>query len=242
MLVKYLLFTEPTYFGFTIAYLRRLAHQLATKNNFHDSFKTKEAGTGTNLVLQSHKTVHSLRKPTGSMGFNKVNVRKCLTFWCTMSTNILPIAYILLMKQALLSSRARYPPLSAGKERVKIEVLTFAERGSTMTVIVCMNAKGELIHLVFIFPRNNMSELLMKGKPAGSSGRAHPLGWVQSNLFVEWMQHFVEKAHPTADSPGLLILDGHCSHMRTFEVIEIIRENNSKIISLPPHFPTYSNL
>ena len=94
-----------------------------------------------------------------------------------------------------------------------------------------MNAKGDFIPPMFIYPRKNMSELLMQGKPAGSIVRAHPSGWVQSNLFVEWMQHFVEKAHPTADSTVLLILDSHYSHVRSFEV----RENHIKIISLLPH-------
>ena len=67
MLVKYLLFMETTYFGLTIADLRRLAYQLATKNNLTHPFKTEEAGRAwADLFLRRHKAVLSLRKPTGT--------------------------------------------------------------------------------------------------------------------------------------------------------------------------------
>lgn len=67
MLVKYLLFMETTYFGLTIADLRRLAYQLATKNNLTHPFKTEEAGRAwADLFLHRHKAVLSLRKPTGT--------------------------------------------------------------------------------------------------------------------------------------------------------------------------------
>nr|CAI5818326.1 unnamed protein product [Callosobruchus analis] len=68
-----------------------------------------------------------------------------------------------------------------------------------------------------------MTSTLMKGAPPGSIGRCHPSGWIQTNHFTEWFNHFVAKAKPTADEPVLLILDGHHSHTKNIEVIEIAR-------------------
>ena len=243
MLVEYLLFMEATYFGFTITDLRRLAYQLAIRNGLPHPFKADEAGRAwADLFLQRHKSVLSIRKPTGTsyaraLGFTKEHVKNFF--------DILEDAYIEHQYPAdrvynvdetgLTVVQSKIPNIIGRKGKRQIGALTSAERGSTMTVVACMNAKGDFIPPLFIFPRKNMSELLMKGSPAGSIGRAHPSGWVQSNLFVEWLHHFVEKAHPTADSPVLLILDGHYSHVRSLDVIEIARENHIKIISLPPH-------
>ncbi|CAB3251790.1 unnamed protein product [Arctia plantaginis] len=75
----------------------------------------------------------------------------------------------------------------------------------------------------------------MKGAPLGTIGKVHPSGWIQSNLFIEWFRHFIEKTNPSEASPVLLIFDGHYSHTRNLEIIELARENHVTIISLPPH-------
>ncbi|XP_046681495.1 uncharacterized protein LOC124368264 [Homalodisca vitripennis] len=80
-----------------------------------------------------------------------------------------------------------------------------------------------------------MNDLLMRGAPPGTVGVAHPSGWVQTNIFTNWFQHFVDKVKPTEDSPVLLILDGHYSHVRNVDLIESARNNHVTIVSLPPH-------
>ena len=40
---------------------------------------------------------------------------------------------------------------------------------------------------------------------------------------------------PTADSPVLLILDGHTSHTRNIDIIDLARQNNVQLLSIPPH-------
>lgn len=80
-----------------------------------------------------------------------------------------------------------------------------------------------------------MSNILMKGAPIGSVGTCHPSGWVQTHLFTEWFQHFIKKTNPTKESPALLILDGHYSHTRNLDVIDIARKNYVTILSIPLH-------
>ncbi|CAH2013313.1 unnamed protein product [Acanthoscelides obtectus] len=60
-------------------------------------------------------------------------------------------------------------------------------------------------------------------------------GWLQMNIFTEWFKHFIKHTNLTPESKVLLILDGHLSHTRNIDVIDLARENNVDIVSLPPH-------
>lgn len=76
---------------------------------------------------------------------------------------------------------------------------------------------------------------LMRGASPDAIGVAHPSGLVQTNLFTQWMQHFIDKIKPSETSPVLLILDGHYSHTKNLDAIDQARKNNVYIISLPVH-------
>ena len=81
--------------------------------------------------------------------------------------------------------QSKIPNINGRKRKRQIGSLTPAERGSTTTAVACMSAKGDFVLPVFILLTKNMSKLLMKGKPVGSFGKAHPSGGVQSSLFAE---------------------------------------------------------
>lgn len=80
-----------------------------------------------------------------------------------------------------------------------------------------------------------MKDELKVGAPAGTLFKAHPSGWMQADLFVEWFRHFLLHTKPTHDDPVLLILDGHVSHTKNLEFIDLARENHVTVVSLPPH-------
>jgi hypothetical protein len=80
-----------------------------------------------------------------------------------------------------------------------------------------------------------MNNQLMRDIPPGAVRVAHPSGWVQAHISSQWFMHFLEKSKPSENSPALLILDGHYSHTRNVEVIEMARANHVTIVSLPPH-------
>lgn len=54
--------------------------------------------------------------------------------------------------------------------------------------------------------------------------------------FIMWFEHFIKTVQPQArDSPTLLILDGHASHVRNLDLIEKVRDNNVLQLCLPCH-------
>jgi len=54
---------------------------------------------------------------------------------------------------------------------------------------------------------------MLNGAPVGSKGVAHPSGWMTSDLFAEYLKHFVSHVNCSTASPVLLLLDNHESHI-----------------------------
>lgn len=241
-LVRYCLAMEATFYGLTRKDLRRLALDLAIKNKIKHPFNDTMAGRcWLRLFLKRHPEL-CMRKPTETSfarkeGFNKSAVYSFFNLLeATFSEHNYPPDKIYNVDETGLTIvQSKVPKVIGRKGKRQIRVISSAERGSLTTIICSMNAVGTFILPLIIFPRKNMSQLLMKGAPAGSIGVAHPSGWVQSNLFTQWFKHFIYYTKLTKEDPVLLFLDGHFSHTKNLELIDLARENFVKIISLPPH-------
>jgi hypothetical protein len=94
--------------------------------------------------------------------------------------------------------QSKIPHVVGLKGKMQVGAITSAERGSLVTVICCMSAGGTFVPPMMIFPRKNMTDTLMRGAPPGSLGRCHPSGWIQTDLFTEWFNHFL---HAQVKSP-----------------------------------------
>jgi hypothetical protein len=78
-----------------------------------------------------------------------------------------------------------------------------------------------------------MAADLFSNSPTGALALVTESGFMNSELFPEWLQHFTRHARPTKDDPVLLILDNHVSHC-TLAAVVFYRENIT-LLSLPPH-------
>lgn len=242
-LVQYLLQMEKTFYGLTRNDVRRIAYQLAAKNNISHPFSNGLAGRAWfDHFMNRFKDRISIRRPTGTsfaraVGFTKESVSKFYDILEDVyDKNLYEADRIYNVDETGLSVvQSKIPQIVGLKGKRQIGALTSAERGALVTAILSMSAGGSFVPPMLIFPRVNWTEQLMKGAPPGAIGACHPSGWVQTDLFTRWFLHFVQKTKPSADSPVLLILDGHFSHTRNLEVINIARENHVTIVSLPPH-------
>lgn len=98
----------------------------------------------------------------------------------------------------------------AVKGEKQVGSATSGERGQNVTMIACINAIGNSVPPMFIFPRVNFKEnIMMHGAPPG----AVPSGWSNSEKFVDWMKHFIRHVNSTKENKKLLILDNHDSHI-----------------------------
>jgi hypothetical protein len=57
-----------------------------------------------------------------------------------------------------------------------------------------------------------MKPELKKNGPPGALYRCSENGWINGQLFLEWLQHFCDVVKPSKEDPVLLIMDNHASH------------------------------
>lgn len=80
-----------------------------------------------------------------------------------------------------------------------------------------------------------MAPDLSEGAPPGSIVEMSDTGYINSDLFVIWLKHFIAAVKPTTENKVLLILDGHSTHSRNLTAIELARENGIILLQLPGH-------
>lgn len=244
-LVNYFLTMEASFFGLTRADLCRMAVQLAVKNNIEHPFKHEMAGKKwvrwVSLFLKRHKKKLAERKPTGTsyaraLGFSKENIDKFFDLLEKVYDKEKYTADRIFNvdESGICIVQSKVAKVIGLRGKRQVAALTSAERGALITIVVCMNAAGTFVPPLVIFPRKNMSHQLEKGAPPGTIFAVHPSGWIQTNLFTMWFQHFVD-VMPTQDKPVLLILDGHYSHTQNINLIDLARKKHVSIVSLPPH-------
>lgn len=120
-----------------------------------------------------------------------------------------------------------------GKKQVGC--LSSAERGALVTAEICMNAAGNFMPAMFVFPRKRENPLLMDDAPPGSFAVYHESGCINKETFLVWFNRFIDFSHPTPEKPVLLILDGHNSHTKSMELIKLARSKNVILLCFPPH-------
>lgn len=243
-LVSYLLIMESKFYGLTRADVRRLAFQLCERNGVQHPFgKDGIAGRAWfDHFMNRHKDVLSLLKPTATSfaranNFNEDAVNGFFNILeAEFERHQYPPQRVFNVDETGISIvQSKTPRIVGLKGKKQVGALSSAERGALVTVVCCMSAGGDFVPPMLIFPRKNFTENLMKGAPPGSIGRCHPSGWIQGPLFTDWMRHFIQKTKPTPTDPILLILDGHNTHTKNIDVIELARQNHISIISIPPH-------
>ena len=96
------------------------------------------------------------------------------------------------------------------------------------------NDVGTYVPPMIVFPRIRMVERFMVGAPSLTLGCASKSGWMDTNLFVRWMEHFIDTVKPSPKEPHLLLLDGHMSH-KSFAVMDLARKNGVIMLNFPPN-------
>lgn len=243
-LVRHILDLEVRFFGVTILDLRSLAFSLAEKNGIPNSFNKETEMAGLDWVAgfrHRHPEI-CLRKPeqtsaARAQAFNKYNVTKFFNILKGVQEKHFHPAHRVFNvdETGLVTVQSKSSKILALKGRRQVGALTSAERGQLSTFVVCMSAGGNFIPPFVIFPRLRMKAELQDGAPPGTMIACHPSGWMQSDIFLQWFDHFLAHAKPSAADPVLLVLDGHATHAKNLAFIEKARENHTTVVCLPPH-------
>jgi hypothetical protein len=243
-LARYIKDMENRLFGLSTKDLRELAFQLAEHNQKTHNFNKTLGMAGEDWLtgfLRRNVTL-SLRKPEATsaaraMGFNKVVVNK---FYDLLSGiidkyKITPNRVYNVDETGITTVAKSLTKIIATKGKKQVGTLSSAERGQLLTVEICMGADGSYMPPLFIFPRVRMKNELLDGATPGSWAECNEEGWIQKGIFIKWLKKFIIWSRVTKESPILLLLDGHASHTKSLELINIARENGVILLCFPPH-------
>lgn len=235
---------EKRLFGLTMIDFRKLAFQLAEINGCSHRFNQADRMAGQNWMnsfLLRHPDL-IIRKPEATsgaraMGFNKVAYTQffslltgCIDKYKLNANRIYNCDETGITVNPKIQSK-----VLATKGKRQVGILTSAERGETVTAVICFSASGAYVPPMLIFPRKRSQPHFSTGLPSESWVECHETGWITSELFLKWFMKFIEFSRATKEDPVLLLFDGHSSHTKNLPVINAARENGVVLLCFPPH-------
>lgn len=243
ILKDYLIKVASIFYGLTPLDVRGLAYECAVryKRNIPDSWNTnKLAGKDWLTAFLKRNRELSIRKPEPtSLGratsFNKTNVNLFYEkLAVVMDKHKFQPSRIWNLDETGVPTVLKPAKIIAAKGKHNIGSVTSGERGTNVTVIGAVSATGNTIPVMFIFPRKKFKDYFIANGPPECIGRGNGSGWVTDDEFFDFMQHFIDHVKPTPESPVLLLLDNHSSHL-AIKTVELAKENGVVMFSFPPH-------
>lgn len=243
-LITYLKDMDSVFFGLTRDEFKNLAFIYAKKNNLNypkNWDKYEKAGDDWLLSFLSRHNQISLRTPEATSvarakGFNKREVGRFYENLEALTVKYdIDASRLYNMDETGISTTTNKPPkVLSTKGKKQVGIIASAERGQLTSVIGCCNAAGSFLPPFLIFARKKMQPRLLDGAPPGTQGTCTPNGWTSGEVFLDWMQFFVEHVRPTPEKKVLLLLDNHESH-KYYPALDYASKNNVVILSLAPH-------
>lgn len=243
-IVKYILDMETMLMGLTCEEVRKIAYQLAVKSKIPHPFNNEEQMAGKDWLYGFFQRFPqlSIRKPENTSavrarGFNKAAVSEFFNILQdVMKKYNFPASRIWNVDETGISVVPKsVSKIIALKGRKQVGAYAAAERGELVTAEICMSASGVYMPPMLIIPRVRANPKYERGKPEGGWVEYSPNGWIQSEIFLRWLKKFIEFSTASIEHPVLLILDGHATHVKSIEVIDMSMENGVVILCFPPH-------
>ena len=100
-------------------------------------------------------------------------------------------------KTGITTVQHRQTKILGLKGKRQISSVQSADWGSLVTVVNCMIPNGHFIPPLLVFARKYMKQELMNGTPPGSIHACHPTGWIESEIFAQWILYFIKHKNPT---------------------------------------------
>ncbi|XP_055708232.1 uncharacterized protein LOC129805249 [Phlebotomus papatasi] len=242
-LVAYLLAACKLNFGLTLQATRELAYQYAISvgQKVPESWEiNKKAGQAwAYWFLKRHSEI-SLRKPEATSiarnsSFTRANVEIFFkNLEEIMKQHEFEPARIFNMDETGLSTVLQPPKVLADKKAKQVGKCVTTERGESITICAFVNAAGESIPPVYLFPRKKTHPEYMEGSLEGSIAFYNDRGYMDSPTFLKVLDHFKNHTFASTNNEILLILDNHASHL-SLDAIKFCRDSGIHMLTLPPH-------
>lgn len=232
------------YYGLSFKSLRCLLFNFAEENNIQHRFSkdTKAAGKDFTIdFMKRHNLSLCMPRKTSvarTMGFNRTqidgffeNLKDAYDKYKFSPGNIYNMD-----ETGIQTVPSKLPKIVSQKGQKEVSKNVSAEQGQTVSVVCCTSPLGNYVPPFFIYKRKRENPILIKGGPEGCRMAVTEKGYMDMDTptFLKWLDHFQEFAKATTDSPVLLILDNHASHVN-IDVVTKAKSLNIVMLSLPPH-------
>lgn len=245
MLKTYILQSSKINYGLTYVEIRKLAFSYAKllECNYPSNWdKSNMAGID---WLQGYMKRHdqlALRKPENTSlaratSFNKTNVTEFQDNY-ERALQLYPFTAekIYNLDETGITTVVQAPHVVAKKGAKQVGQAVSAERGQLVTMCAIVNACGNSVPPVFVYPRARFHDNMLKGAPPGSLGlpNSPTSGWMTGPLFVRVLEHIQKYTKCSKDDPILILMDNHESHC-TLEAVIYARDHGMILVTFPPH-------
>lgn len=90
---------------------------------------------------------------------------------------------------------------------------------------------------MIILKKKRSHASLANGAPPGSLVEISDTGYMNTDLFIKWLELFIFYVKPNINNKVLLMLDGHTTHSKNLKAISMVRENGVLILQMPSQPP-----
>lgn len=242
-LVSYIKHCSKIYFGLSPKEVRRFAYDCAVAFDVAvpESWRRDNAAGEDwfTSFLKKHPTL-SIRTPEAtSIGratnFNKPNVDAFFNKLAAVRDKFeFTASEIWNLDETGLTTVQRLGKIVAQKGIKQVGGITSSERGVLVTMCIAVNAIGNHVPPMFLFPRKRFHDHFIRDGPPGCIGAGNGSGWMTQDEFYIFMQHFVSHVRPNREKPVLLLLDNHDSHT-AYKTVKYAKDNGVVLLSFPPH-------
>lgn len=243
-LVEYIEYCAQLFYGLTSKDCRRVAYQMAKANNKKIPQSWVDAEMAGFEWLRSFRKRHqaiSLRKPEAcslarATAFNRHNIGLFygnLKSAMERHTSFADGTRLYNLDETSTTTVQR-PGKVLARKGTNVAKVTSGERGTLVTTCCIVSAIGQALPPAMVFPRKKFQPHMLQGAPPGTLGLAAATGWMNAEIFVDVMKHFIKHVSASKENPALLIMDNHESHL-SIEALELAKSSGVTILTLHPH-------
>lgn len=244
-LVEYVIKCSKMFYGLSVKQTRRLAFEYAKTNLsvFPETWNTNnEAGLDWYYGFMRRNPQLSLRSPESTSiaratAFNPHSVQSFFKNYLNVMAREnfqLDPSRIWNLDETGVKTVVSAPKVLSQRGLKQVGQISSAERGQLVTMCCCVNAIGNALPPVYVFPRVHFKDHMLNDGPAGSLGLANSTGWMVSDLFTVALKHFIRNMNVSTENPCVLLMDNHESHL-SMETIELARNHGLVMLTFPPH-------
>ncbi|KAJ8966378.1 hypothetical protein NQ314_003554 [Rhamnusium bicolor] len=135
---------------------------------------------------------------------------------------------------ATITQQKHHLKVIARRGSKQVSKITSGEKGTLVTTCMIASAAGNWLPPAMVFPRVKFHNRMINGASRGTLGLASKTGWMNSDIFINVMKHFIKCSGSSKTNPSLLLYDNHESHI-SLQCIELAKDNGVTVLTFPPH-------